>query len=173
MKNLIITDCTNSKGDALKGVLDRNFGIHNFEQHLYIDDEQKESPKSFSELTNRVDEKMARLRTKFDPKKFKGEYNIYYATLKKGFLKTNEGPWLFVAYAVFGKDHPYMPGMSEAFPLKKELWQYMDLPDEERYQKFKEFDPMLELQPLVYYINGTRETDWYKQAFRNCIPFGK
>lgn len=171
--NLVITDCLYNELTALDGVCRQNFELHNY-KIVQFNNDPYSTPLSAMEMEGCLSEKILHLQNSFDSKEvdFEAGTNktVWFCTLKTGFLQMNKG-WMFYAAAVFRKQHDvWFTGQSEACAIKKELWGFMDLPENERSQKFKEFDSMLEFQPLSYYTNGISEVDWYKQAFRNCIP---
>ena len=171
--NIVITDCLYNEFDALNGVCRENFKLHNYvivkcNNHPYP------TPLSAMEMEGYLSEKILHIQNSLDSKNVVIESEpgdtVWFCTLKTGFLLMNKG-WMFYAAAVFRKQHDvWFTGQTEACALRKGLWGFIELPEDERSQKFKEFDNMLEFQPLSYYTNGISEVDWYKQAFRNCIP---
>lgn len=167
--NTIITDCFDSKLTSLESVARSAFGLHNCNiiQHK---NESLNAPLSTKEMEQVLVKKMLKLQHSFESNNERGlGGTIWFCTIQKGFLEMNKG-WMLYAAAVFRKEHDvWFTGQTEATALKRGLWPFISLPDKQRYQKFKEFDPMLEFQPLIYYTNGIYENDWYKQALRNCI----
>ncbi len=171
---LIITDCFDSKLTALDGVCREVFGLHNYKIIKNKPSKFLKMPTSPDEMESRIMERVFDLQNYFEREKLDikigKDDDVYFSSLEEGFIKNNKC-WMIYASAVFRKQHDvWFVGQTEATAIKKELWQFIDLPDEERCRKFKEFDQVLEFQPLIYYTNGTSESDWYKQAFRNCIP---
>ena len=156
----------------MDGVCREVFGLHNYKV-INVKSIGCPTPLSTQEIEQSLTKRIHHLQafsisSELDFNKQKDD--IYFCTIQKGFLPINKG-WLFCSFAVFKKKADvWYTGASEACAIKKELWPFIEMPDEKRCEKFKEFDPMLEFQPLIYYLNRTSETDWYKQAFRNCIP---
>lgn len=171
--NLIITDCFDSKLDALRGVCTEVFGLHKYK---IISNKPLDypAPLSSAEMERCLSEKMQALETFFGSEKETlmegGMTAIYFASTKLGFLQMNKG-WMIYAAAVFRKQHDVcFTGQTEASAIKKELWPFISLAEEERHQKFAEFDNMLKFHSLIYYMRGKGQTDWYKEAWRNCVP---
>ena len=170
MNSIIIHDCSDNKETALKGVCNGHFGMHTFDLHYIKNENERGIPVSFEELTEQADKRINQLRAGFPPTTAE-EKGIYYATIQKGFIKVKQGGWLLTAYALFGNASDLIPGMPESVPLKQEMWNYMYLPQKERYEKLAEIYPLFRVKPLISCINETSEVDWFKQAFRACIPF--
>ena len=167
----IITDCADNKLVALNGVCEKNFGLNNY-KIIYKKHEGSPTPLSTKAMEKSLASRILALQIFFESKEKEivEEEVIYFSTIQKGFLQINKC-WIFYACAVFKKIQGHsFTGQTEGYALKKDLWPFIDLPDEERYKKFEEFDYMLKVQPLSYYSNGISEGDFYKQAFRNCLP---
>ena len=167
--NLIITDCFNDKMNALEAVSRGVFGLNNYN---IIQKEHKNlsTPLSPKGLEDVLVKKISHLEHSFESENMntKGD-TVWFCTIQKGFLQINKC-WILYAAAVFKKQQGVcFTGQSEGSALKKELWPFIDVPDEERYQKLKEFDKTLESQPLIQWNSRINQTDWYKQSLRNCM----
>ncbi len=170
-KILIVHDCSGNKYQALKGTCDHWFGINNFEMRYFKHEEGPgdETPLSFEKLAKEASKRIAKLRTKFDPKTVSDETTIYYTTLVKGFMESANYQWLFTSYALFGTKDLLFPGMAESVPLKSEVSSSMDLPSIERYAQFTTLYSLNKTNSLIEQAAGINEIDWYKQALRNPI----
>lgn len=168
--NMIITDCANDKKVALNAVCQGNFGLHNFTIFYVKPFKDEDAPLSFEELTTQAKRRIDWLWSQCDSTfSFEKEDNVYYATLQKGFIETPEGAWLLTAYVLFVKGENFFPGMAESVPLKKEVWPFMRLPKEARYKQIETVYPAFRTTSFITCINGTSESDWYKQAFRTAV----
>ena len=169
--NLIITDCFDSKFTALDHVCRGTFGLNKYEIFQKKTDSFP-APLSTKEMENALAKRIASIQSFFEspdfPRKVEEKDVVYFCSLQKGFVQINKG-WMLTAFATFRKQHGvWFTGAAESAAIKKDLWQFVELSDKERYPKFYEVDQMLEFQPLIYYTNGKTETDWFKEAFRNC-----
>lgn len=176
MKNIIVTDCLGTKFSGLKGVLDKKFGMHNYELVSFENDgEEFADPKSYEQMCENIESRITNLHQKFVGIKKDPAAMYYYVSLKKGFLKNHKSnTWSFIAMAGFCKfSEPISIGLSEGVALKEELWDFMELPPEERCKQFKTIYPFMDKESLIKSMNGTEEVDWYRQALRNCIPYKK
>lgn len=167
--NIIITDCENDKQVALSAVCREHFGLHNFTIHYVKQSINEDAPLSFDELLAQTKRRIDWLRTQCDLTLFDKEDVVYHATLQKGFIETPEGAWMLVDYVLFVKGENFFPGMSESAPIKKEVWPSMRLPKEARYKQIEKVYPAFRTTGFITCINGTTETDWYKQAFRTAV----
>lgn len=180
MKNIILTDCSKTKFIAQKGVLDSNFGMHNYERMLFSKktyEEDSSDPKNYLELCENIESRINKIQQNFLHLTTTGKIDesFYLLTLKKGFLQNPKSKtWTFVSAAGFCKlNSPVIIGLSGGVALKSEFSNLMDLSQEERCMAFRKEFPFMEKTSLIECINGTKEVDWFKEAYRNCIPFGR